>query len=68
MNSIISSYGLRYEAYNIIYYWIGQVAVIKGVIHVILTIVSQTPNLYSLTQVAVLVVSPPPLKRGLLTK
>jgi ABC-type proline/glycine betaine transport system permease subunit len=49
MNSIISSYGLGYEAYNTIHRWIGQVAVIKGVIHVILAIVSQTPNLYSLT-------------------
>jgi len=63
MNSIISSCGLGYEAYNTIYRWIGRVAVIKGVIHVILTIVSQTPNLYSLTQVAVLVVSPPPETR-----
>jgi len=40
MNSIISSYRLGYEAYNTIHYWIGRVAVIKGVIHVILTVVS----------------------------
>jgi ABC-type proline/glycine betaine transport system permease subunit len=60
MNSIVSSCGLGYEAYNAIYRWIGRVAVIEGVIHVILAIVSQTPNLYSSTQVAALVVSPPP--------
>jgi hypothetical protein len=60
MNSIVSSCGLGYEAYNAIHRWMGRVAVIEGVIHVILAVVSQTPNLHSSTQVAALVVSPPP--------
>ena len=63
MNSIVSSYGLGYEAYNAIHRWIGRVAMIEGVIHVILAVVSQTPNLHSSTQVAALVVSPPPETR-----
>jgi hypothetical protein len=49
MNSIVSSCGLGYEAYNAIHRWIGRVAVIEGVIHVILAIVSQTPNPHSST-------------------
>jgi DMSO/TMAO reductase YedYZ heme-binding membrane subunit len=69
MNSVVSCCGLGYEAYSAIHRWIGRVAVIEGVIHVILAVVSQTPNLHSSTQIAALVVSLSlALKRGLLTK
>lgn len=68
MNSIVSSCGLGYEAYNVIHRWMGRVAVIEGVIHVILAMVSQTPNLHLSTQVAALVVSPHSLRRRLLTR
>jgi len=60
MNSVVSCCGVGYEAYSAIHRWIGRVAVIEGVIHAILAVVSQTPNLHSSTQVAALVVSPPP--------
>jgi hypothetical protein len=50
MNSVISCCGLGYEAYNAVHCWIGRVAVIDGVIHVILAVVSQKPNLHSSTQ------------------
>jgi hypothetical protein len=57
MNSVVSCCGLGFEAYNAIHHWIGCVAVIEGVIHVILAVVSQKPNLYTSTQIVVLVVS-----------
>ena len=50
MNFIVSRCGLGYEGYSAIYRWIRWVAVIEGVIHVILAVVFQTPNLYSSTQ------------------
>ena len=69
MNSVVSCCGLGYETYSAIHHWIGRVAVIEGVIHVILAVVLQTPNLHSSTQVAALVVSlSPVLKQGQLTK
>jgi DMSO/TMAO reductase YedYZ heme-binding membrane subunit len=69
MNSVVSCYGLGYKAYSAIHRWMGQVAVIEGVIHMILAVVSQTPNLHLSTQIAALVVSLfLALKRGLLTK
>jgi hypothetical protein len=57
MNSIVSCCGLGYESYNAIHRWLGRVAVIEGVIHMIIAIISQKPNLHSSTQVAALVVS-----------
>lgn len=62
MNSIVSSCGLGYESYNAIHRWLGRVAVIEGLIHVIFAVVSHKPNLHSSTQVAALLVSvsPPP--------
>jgi hypothetical protein len=60
MNSVVSCCGLGYEAYNAIHRWMGRVAVVEGVIHVILAVVSQKPNLHSSTQVAALVVSVSP--------
>jgi hypothetical protein len=57
MNSVVSCCGLGSEAYNAIHRWIGRVAVIEGVIHVILAVVLQKPNLHASTQVAALVVS-----------
>ncbi|TVY90169.1 hypothetical protein LAWI1_G005273 [Lachnellula willkommii] len=68
MNSVVSCYGLEYDAYNATHRWMGRVAVIEGVIHVILAMVSHAPDLHSSTQVAALVVSLPPSRRGLLTK
>jgi hypothetical protein len=67
MNSIVSCCGFGYEAYCAIHRWIGRVAVIEGVIHAILAIVSRTPNLHSSTQIAALIVSLFPRKRRLLT-
>lgn len=55
MNSVVSYCGLGSEAYNAIHRWIGRVAVIEGLIHVILAVVSQ--NLHASTQVASIVVS-----------
>jgi hypothetical protein len=60
MNSIVGCCGLGYESYNAIHRWLGRVAVIEGVIHVILAALSQKPNLHSSTQVAALVVSVSP--------
>jgi predicted ferric reductase len=60
MNSIVSCCGLGYESYNAIHCWLGRVAVIKGVIHAIIAVVLQKPNLHSSTQVAALVVSVSP--------
>jgi hypothetical protein len=57
MNSVVSRCGLGFEAYHSIHRWIGRVAVIEGVIHVILAVVPQKPNLQASTQVAALVVS-----------
>jgi hypothetical protein len=69
MNSVVSCCRLGSEAYNAIHRWIGRVAVIEGVIHVILAVVSQKLNLHSSTQRAALVVSLSlPMKRELLTK
>jgi hypothetical protein len=68
MNSVVSCCGLGYEAYSAIHRWIGRVVVIEGVIHTILAVVSQTPNLHSSTQVAALIVSLFPQKRRLLTQ
>ena len=45
MNSIVSSCGLGYESYNAIHRWLGRVAVIEGLIHVIFAVVSHKPNL-----------------------
>ncbi|KAH8589104.1 hypothetical protein B0O99DRAFT_468463, partial [Bisporella sp. PMI_857] len=64
MNSVVSYCGLGYEAYNAIHRWMGRVAVVEGVIHVIFAVVSQKPNLNSLTQVAALVVSGNYLRNG----
>ena len=64
MNSVVSCCGLGYEAYSAIHRWIGRVAVVEGVIHVILAVVSQTPDQHSSTQVAALVVSLPPGETG----
>jgi hypothetical protein len=60
MNSIVNCCGLGYDAYSAIHRWIGRVAVIDCVIHVILAVISETPSLHSSTQVAALVVRPFP--------
>ena len=60
MNSVVSCCGLGSEAYIAIHRWIGRVAVIEGVIHVILAVASQKPNLHASTQVSALVVSQSP--------
>jgi hypothetical protein len=39
MNSVVSCCGLEYDAYNATHRWMGRVAVIEGVIHVILAMV-----------------------------
>ena len=69
MNSVVSCCGLGPEAYNAIHRWIRRVAVVEGVIHMILAVVSQKPNLHASTQVAALMMSlSPPLNENVLIK
>lgn len=56
MNSIVNCCGLGYDAYGAIHRWIGRVAVIEGVIHVILAVNLERPSLHSSIQVAAVVV------------
>jgi hypothetical protein len=57
MNIVINRLGLGLEAYNRIHRWVARVAVIEGLLHTVLAVTSQAPNLHSSTQIAAVVVS-----------
>ena len=61
MNIVINRVGLGLETYNRIHRWIARVAVLEGLLHTVLAIISQTPDLHSSTQRAAVVVSLSPL-------